>query len=265
LLALLASTLLSSASAKPFGKRVRNASLSIAAAVANGSPVARHERRYVGPVYAVPLRFHLLQSAESNLMHSRADDALLHRWVHAANGVYQPAGIRFVIESVLREPVHNVAGYDELAQNEQRRIMARRQAKRRGESTPGSPTGKYRWANVLPLNQRIERGIDVFVAWRVVGAGGYYLCDHRAIVISESRMRRIHVAKHALTLSHELGHALGLPHTSCSEEGNVMKKPCSRHYRGKPPITDEQLIIARAAAASGEPQACVQRDDAGED
>ncbi len=147
--------------------------------------------------WVVPLRVHVLGAPDLPELDCALTDDDVRRIVGKANRVWQPAGVHFGLESIVREPAERLDQF----------------AEARGEAGPGrTPLGLYRI--VLPEASREFDGLHVYYLHKF-SVNGVYLGDGVAIVQETAALRPVEGGIDEplpRVTAHELGHALGLPH-----------------------------------------------------
>lgn len=106
--------------------------------------------------------------------------------------------------------------------------------------------------NAIPRDRLTEDVWDVFLIRDLGGmAGGIYFPPLEAVLQPEKAPDGRRDLEGALTriLSHELGHALGLPHVPCTNAGNLMAPGCRSGDRTR--LAPQQVDAARDQARRG--------------
>ena len=219
-------------------RSMRSIRLPIATAVlafAIVPPTASGAWQSEAELLVLPVRVHLLTSATVPELNSTLTEAEIRRVFAEANGVWRQAGIRWEVESVLREA----------AQNEEAFPAARETGR----------SGRGRFRSIL---------------LQVCPAGGVFFPERRQVLWSELNPRG---EMHATILAHELGHSLCLAHDADSPNNLMRGGPAQGQGRGaaggaargaaprtpRDPstaseLTTAQIAIARRQAATGSPQ-----------
>jgi hypothetical protein len=137
-----------------------------------------------------PLRIHLLSSETQPELHTTLQETDIRRVLGKMNRVWSQAGIGFIIERIVHEPAAAVAAEDE------------------------APSGTPAWLRShIPAGSRGERVFDLYYI-KQFAANGIFLGD----VIFVKDTAKLRTVEGGIdeplprVSSHELGHALGLPH-----------------------------------------------------
>ncbi len=184
------------------------------------------------------VRVHLLQSAEFDALNATLDAGEVAVLFAGANRIWEPAGVRWRVESIIREPAHNAETYDKLF---------------RGEIVD---TLKV-MLSIFPRENLLSDGWDVFVLrdFGRVGAGGVYISFPEAQVAFFAEVgsggEQRPLGSGPRVLAHELGHSLGLPHAPCTTTGNLMAPGCRGQDCTR--FTAAQILTVRQQASKGRP------------
>ena len=142
----------------------------------------------------IPLRVHVL-SADDPSIDCKLTDADVRRIIGKVNGAWHFAGVSFGIESIVHEA----------AANQERFRKVR-------DELGAAPLGLY--AALLPEDSRRFRGLHVYYVHKFP-VNGVYMGKDFAIVQETAALREVAGGIDEpvpRVTSHELGHALGLPH-----------------------------------------------------
>ncbi|WP_435021642.1 Matrixin [Tundrisphaera sp. TA3] len=165
---------------------------------------ARGEDTPTPPPFAefvvIPIRVHLLSATDLPEVDCRLEDADIHRVLGKVNGIWQPAGIHWGLEALIREPAA--------------RQDAFRKAREADEEAAGRPAPLGLLRQLVPAESRGPGGIDVYYVHEFE-ANGVYLGNRTAFVKDTARLRKVEGGIDEplpRVTAHELGHALGLAH-----------------------------------------------------
>ena len=194
-----------------------------------------------GPVDGQPaiielaVRVHLVQSEQLEALDVRLSDAEVTQLMTSVNETWAQAGIRWSVESIVREDARNEAMF-RLA------LM----------DPTVSPISVL--ASVL-TRENVRPDIwNVFMIRDFGGGlGGVYLGIDGVVVTAEidpSGLRDIDGGM-ARVLAHELGHSVGLVHVPCTAQGNLMAAGCALGSRTLLDAT--QRAAVRLQAQTGRP------------
>ncbi len=204
-------------------------------AFAIAAPPASSARQSGAQQLVLPVRVHMLTSgAIPELNSTLSEDEVRHVFVEV-NAVWQQAGIRWEVESVLREAAKNEGAFPA------------------ARETGQSGRGRFRsiLLQVCPENQWLEGAWNVCVIREFpVPAGGVFFPERRQVLWSELNPRE---EMHPAILAHELGHSLCLPHDPESPNNLMRGGPARGQARGVE-LTPTQIAVARRQAATGSPQ-----------
>lgn len=204
----------------------------------------------------VAVRMHILRSADVEMLNSDMTEAEARDLVAGVNEAWKQARVRFELERVVTEQATHTAEYAAIASEAE------------GDRHKGKDDRDYKRRKIeardatCPDDQRIPKGIDVYVHRSLVAAGGVFSCGKRAVLFAEYGSGRKKAKSVAKVLAHELGHALDLPHAGCEKAGNLMMAGgCPDADREGIGLDAEQIATARRTAATGNPQTCKAGDD----
>jgi len=182
----------------------------------------------------IPIRVHILCSAESKHLNFTCTDAEITAWFEQANTIWRTAAIHWDIESFVYEEPNNPADFDQIvelgrdADPEERRSIVH---------------------STYPLDQKLTPGWNIFFINRMAFGNGVYSAKNGSILIGENGPDS---ELNPSILAHELGHSLGLRHTP--ERYNLMaKRQPGIDPKDKIRLNLEQIERARTIATSGNP------------
>jgi hypothetical protein len=142
----------------------------------------------------IPLRVHILTSADLPDVDCHLSDSDIERIVGKMNGIWHRAGLHWGVESIVREP-------------------ASRQARFRLARDLDGPTNLGLLKILIPRGSRASEGLNIYYIHKFA-VNGVWLGD-AAFVQETARLRPVEggIDEPVPRVSaHELGHALGLPH-----------------------------------------------------
>ncbi len=195
-------------------------------------------------VFVLPVRVHMLTSTTASDLNSTLSDDELGDVLNEVNLVWEQAGIRWEIESVVREAAVHAEKY-----------LVASQAER-----PGPTTIRPVMLEICPEDHWLDGGWNICVIRRFpFPTGGVFLRERREVVWPELTRGRVYPNM----LAHELGHSLCLRHSSETPDNLMQKKPPPRtDGRPGPPdgypttairLSSAQIATARKQAARGVP------------
>jgi len=187
---------------------------------------------------ALPVRVHLLHSSASAALSTTRTASEVRTLLTVANQVWATAGIRWELESVVREEALAGAGFDSLLAGQLEVTASRLIAP-------------------IPRDSILQPGWNVFLIQdfgRI--AGGMFNPNIFGVVLAERGFGYELTPEYrgGRTLAHELGHSLGLVHVPCDSTRNVMANACSRPDAPST-LTGEQVVRARTQAIAKHPVA----------
>ena len=142
----------------------------------------------------IPLRVHVL-TGDAPEVDCKLTDADVGRIVGKVNRVWSVAGVYFGLESIVREPASRLD-----------------QFKRVRDEIGAAPLGLFRI--LRPDDSRVFDGLHVYYVHKLP-VNGVYMGEDYAIVQETAKLREVEGGIDEpvpRVTSHELGHALGLPH-----------------------------------------------------
>jgi hypothetical protein len=145
----------------------------------------------------IPLRVHVLSAPDLALANCRLSDADVRRVIANLNAIWHPAGIRFRLESLLREPA---------AQRNRYRALTE---KRRIEFGPPDVT------MLLPRESRDLDGLHAYL-FHQLPYNSSFLGDNAVVVQETANVRQVVQGGNdtiARVMAHALGRALAVPNS----------------------------------------------------
>jgi hypothetical protein len=178
-------------------------------------------------VLRLPVRFHLLWSANGTALSTRRTEQDVRELVATANSVWKHAGIVWYVERVIREESLTGLAFDSLV-------------------TGAIPRTETNLISFAPRGQLLLRGWNIFLVGDLGRiAGGMFRPELPGLVLAERGFGFDLPAsgRGGATLAHELGHSLGLGHEPCDSARNIMANACWS------PTAPSSLTIAQIARA----------------
>ncbi len=181
----------------------------------------------------IPIRVHILRSAESSHLNCLCTEAQITAWFDVVNTIWSSAAIRWDLESFVYEEANNAAEFDRIVE------LGR-------DADPGDRHSVVH--SMYPLDQRLAPGWNIFFINRMAFGGGVYNPETKSVLIGETSPGG---DLNPSILAHELGHSLGLQHLR--EPYNLMagRQP-GIEPRDKIRLNPEQVARARTIAKSGD-------------
>jgi len=181
--------------------------------------------------FVLDVRVHLLSSTDPSL-NSRLTEDEVREAFRRVNEIWRAAGIRWRIESIVRQAMVDVGPSPVATQR------------------PGPAGGLL---GRLPRDQVTDHLWHVFFVREIGAAPGVYVTNLPAVIQSEVDPWGAAGLEGELVrvLAHELGHSLRLGHVECVAEGNLMSAGCDSANRTR--LSGVQIEVAREQAASGRP------------
>lgn len=187
------------------------------------------------PVLKLPVRVHLLHSKEERALNTGASEGQIRAMFAKVNRIWSRTGIEWVVESVVREEAQNAGDFRRLQQIGFGRDI---------------PFQRKTMTSIYPKDHLLTGGWNLFVIgdFGVMPPGVYHPWT-RCLIVAE---RSNQAALNPSILAHELGHSLGLRHST--EALNLM----ANAQPGVPPeqkirLLPDQVRQARKQAEAGAP------------
>lgn len=184
---------------------------------------------------ALSLRVHLLESDAFDPLDATLSDGDAAVLLEGVNDIWAEAGIRWDVETILREPAQNATEFA--------RVL-------RGDA----PLTLQTMLSIFPKDDLLAGQWNVVII-RDLGelAGGVYLDPAGVVIFAESGPigPQTQTGSGPRILAHELGHSLALGHVPCTADGNLMAPNCPSRDRTR--LIPEQIEFARLQAERGKP------------
>ncbi len=207
--------------------RLRLMPLALVATVACGSsPMATTN------TITLSVRAHVLSSRLGEI-DSSLSDAGVRALFDRANEVWAQAEVRWVLESIVREPAQMEDALETSIQT-------------------ATPISGSLLLSVLPQSNLFTGSWDVFFVsdlTSIAGFPGVFFPSLPGMIASE--VDPAGLGDPGRILAHELGHSLTLEHAPCTQEGNLMSPGCASTDRTR--LTASQIAASRGQADLGRP------------
>ena len=182
----------------------------------------------------IPIRVHILRSAESSHLNCICTETEITAWFDRANTIWRSAAIRWDLESFVYEEASNSADFDRVVE------LGR-------DADPGDRRAVVH--STYPLDQRLVPGWNIFFINRMAFGAGVYNRQTKSVLIGKTSPGG---DLNPSILAHELGHSLGLQHLR--ELYNLMAgRQQGVEPKDKIRLNPEQVARARTIAESGDP------------
>ncbi len=119
----------------------------------------------------IPIRVHILRSAESSHLNCICTEAQITAWFDRANIIWSSAAIRWDLESFVYEEANNSADFDRIVE------LGR-------TADPGDRRSVVH--STYPLDQMLAPGWNIFFINRMAFGGGVYNPQTKSVLIGET-------------------------------------------------------------------------------